>query len=578
LKVYGNLQIEPQLGLRPLRRDRRSGLWEFWHIQTGARPEESADPDNPWVLTEDTGLVFVLIPGGTFWMGAQRDDPGGRNYDPSAEANESPVHEVTLAPFFLSKYEMTQGQWSRFTGRNPSLYGPSSKFGDQQHTLLHPVEQVSWLDCGRELGRLALVLPTEAQWEYAQRAGAETVWWTGEQVSTLQGAANLADRFCKANGGPASWVTEDEIDDGYVAHAPVGSFAANRFGMHDMTGNVWEWCRDGYTGYDEDIEDGDGLRKVVGTRDRALRGGAFSLPASHARSGNRHGSTPAHHDHSLGVRPALRVDQQSTLNSINNMGYLVNKLSRHAAAARFLLAGEAAARRVWSGGNAGSLGSYLAKLGGAHTGLGMYPDAGQTLLEAHDLLSAGFGEDHIRTANTVERLITLYETWHTAEPKQGHAAKVGGTESAAPLPPETRTSQGTAANAAAGRDAKDQIESTKPVERSAALPETIAGYRVLSVLGEGGMGVVYLAEQAKPIRRRVALKLIKVGMDTKQVIARFESERQALALMDHPGVAKVFDAGTTEQGRPFEVCEEPLAPGCVQRGCVMLLPDHASHT
>ncbi len=69
------------------------------------------------------------------------------------------------------------------------------------------------------------------------------------------------------------------------------------------------------------------------------------------------------------------------------------------------------------------------------------------------------------------------------------------------------------------------------------------------------MGVVYLAEQTEPIRRRVALKLIKLGMDTKQVIARFESERQALALMDHPCIARVFEAGATEQGRPYFVME-----------------------
>ena len=95
---------------------------------------------------------------------------------------------------------------------------------------------------------------------------------------------------------------------------------------------------------------------------------------------------------------------------------------------------------------------------------------------------------------------------------------------------------------------------------------TVGPYRILETLGEGGMGVVYLAEQTKPIRRRVALKLIKPGMDSKAVITRFESERQALALMDHPGVAKVFDAGTTEQGRPYFVMEHvagvPITEHC----------------
>jgi serine/threonine-protein kinase len=82
-------------------------------------------------------------------------------------------------------------------------------------------------------------------------------------------------------------------------------------------------------------------------------------------------------------------------------------------------------------------------------------------------------------------------------------------------------------------------------------PGTVIGpYKLLEQIGEGGMGVVYMAEQTKPVRRKVALKIVKPGMDTKQVIARFEAERQALALMDHPNIARVLDAGTTESGRP----------------------------
>ena len=91
------------------------------------------------------------------------------------------------------------------------------------------------------------------------------------------------------------------------------------------------------------------------------------------------------------------------------------------------------------------------------------------------------------------------------------------------------------------------------------LPEgpgsVIGPYRLLQRIGEGGMGVVYLAEQTIPIRRKVALKIIKPGMDSRQVIARFEAERQALALMDHPNIAKVYDAGTTDSGLPFFVME-----------------------
>ena len=83
----------------------------------------------------------------------------------------------------------------------------------------------------------------------------------------------------------------------------------------------------------------------------------------------------------------------------------------------------------------------------------------------------------------------------------------------------------------------------------------IGNYKLLEQIGEGGMAVVYMAEQEKPLRRRVALKIIKLGMDTRQVIARFEVERQALAVMDHPNIAKVLDAGTTETGRPYFVME-----------------------
>src|SRR5580704_12729436 len=91
---------------------------------------------------------------------------------------------------------------------------------------------------------------------------------------------------------------------------------------------------------------------------------------------------------------------------------------------------------------------------------------------------------------------------------------------------------------------------------TAEIGKTIADrYRLLEVIGEGGMGTVWVAEQTQPVRRRVALKLIKPGMDSRQVLARFEVERQALALMDHPNIAKVLDGGVTDQGSPFFVME-----------------------
>jgi len=96
--------------------------------------------------------------------------------------------------------------------------------------------------------------------------------------------------------------------------------------------------------------------------------------------------------------------------------------------------------------------------------------------------------------------------------------------------------------------------------------DTIGPYKIISPLGEGGFGAVFLAEQEAPLRRKVALKVIKLGMDTKEVLARFEAERQALALMSHPGIARVYDAGMTALGRPYFVMEyvsgEPINLYC----------------
>jgi eukaryotic-like serine/threonine-protein kinase len=118
-------------------------------------------------------------------------------------------------------------------------------------------------------------------------------------------------------------------------------------------------------------------------------------------------------------------------------------------------------------------------------------------------------------------------------------------------------------------DHSDPTASYRPAPASPIIGTVVAGrYKVRQEIGEGGMGTVFLAEQTQPVKRQVALKLIKPGMDSRTVLARFESERQALALMDHPNIAKVLDAGTTEQGRPFFVMELvkgiPLTDYCDQ--------------
>jgi hypothetical protein len=110
-------------------------------------------------------------------------------------------------------------------------------------------------------------------------------------------------------------------------------------------------------------------------------------------------------------------------------------------------------------------------------------------------------------------------------------------------------------------DAPDAGSSETTDETPTEGPGAVIGpYKLLQQIGEGGMGIVYMAEQEQPIRRRVALKIIKPGMDNAQVIARFEAERQALALMDHQNIAKVFDAGTTDTGPPTPSTARALRP------------------
>jgi formylglycine-generating enzyme required for sulfatase activity len=221
---------------------------------------------------------------------------------------------VELDPFFISKYEMTQGQWQRLTDASPSYhhrgnYSPDYSRDKRRHSPLHPVENVSWLDCQEVLGRVELVLPTEAQWEYAARGGTSTIWATGDTEASLQGAANVADRFCREEGGPPDWAYTDAIDDGFMVHAPVGSFAPQLFGLHDVHGNVWEWCRDGYAkDYRRGVATGNALREAPESRVRICRGGAFSSTATGSRSSDRNNYSPDAKSFDIGVRPSRPLE------------------------------------------------------------------------------------------------------------------------------------------------------------------------------------------------------------------------------------------------------------------------------
>jgi len=301
---YSGLTLAPQMGLLPIGPDPASGLWEFAHLMTGEPAVRGAD--GKLLLTEATGLVLVLIPDGTFQMGAQSAEPDRPNYDPRAESDEGPVHPVSLSAYLLSKYEMTQGQWLRATGKNPSRYQPP---GGLALSLLHPVEQVSWVYSMTQLPRLGLSLPSEAQWEYGARAGTSTSWWTGQDRESLRGKVNLADQTAKNAGATWSDIQDwPDLEDGAAVHSEVGFYSANGFGLHEVAGNLWEWCLDGYdqNAYGSNRPQ-DPVVSWEGSSARVSRGGSFVSTASNARSALRYNNTPGNRDTTLGLRPAQGI-------------------------------------------------------------------------------------------------------------------------------------------------------------------------------------------------------------------------------------------------------------------------------
>ncbi|MEM7202132.1 MAG: bifunctional serine/threonine-protein kinase/formylglycine-generating enzyme family protein [Planctomycetota bacterium] len=303
---YRGLDLGPQLGLVPIGCDPESKLWEFLDLHSGDGVIPARDPaTGALAIAASTGVVFVLLPGGLCTMGAQAADPDAPNHDPRATPQEGPPQRIELAPFFLSKYELTQAQWSRLNrGDRPSRYVPGVEDGV---TDLNPVEQVSALDAQAVTRREGWVLPTEAQWEYAARAGRSLRFPWGDEPVDAHRHANLADATFQARFGSKDLGAAGA--DGFATHAPVGSFPPNGFGLHDMIGNVQELTADGWRDdYSSAVSVGTGKRLHVSPAFTPYRGSAFRHPAYDARVSRRRGSAPDDAQQFTGLRPARAID------------------------------------------------------------------------------------------------------------------------------------------------------------------------------------------------------------------------------------------------------------------------------
>ncbi|MGQ4809396.1 Hercynine oxygenase [Candidatus Entotheonellaceae bacterium PAL068K] len=219
-------------------------------------------------LVNSIGMEFRLIPAGTFMMGSL-----------NGEADEQPVHQVTISkPFYLGKYEVTQGQWQAVMGNNPSFFIGNPKL---------PVESVPQPDVQEFIHRLNAKeggdryrLPTEAEWEYAARAGSTTDYSFGNDATRLSEFA-----WYKANSNEQTH--------------PVGQLKPNAWGLYDIHGNVWEWVQDWYGRYtSEAVTDPKGATK--GTH-RLRRGCGWNNVSQICRSANRY-SVVGFRDDFLGFR------------------------------------------------------------------------------------------------------------------------------------------------------------------------------------------------------------------------------------------------------------------------------------
>jgi uncharacterized protein (TIGR02996 family) len=273
--------VRLQLWLRRRLDDPAWAGWEARLRELWAAGVEGCQP----IWHGPLGMSFVLIPPGQFWMGAV-DDETWHN------ADELPRHRVTLSRgFWLGVTAVTQEQWQAVVGSNPSGCPD----------LQHPVEQITWRDAGkfcRRMGkRLArrVRLPTEAEWEYACRAGTATPFCSGVGVEALR---------------QVGWCSYDGDWDGAGGTRAVGEFRPNSWGLHDMHGNVWEWCSDWYA--DDSYEAGVVVDPVgEHGEQRSMRGGSWRGGPWFCRSAERWAMSPRVSEINVGLRVLVELEAKA---------------------------------------------------------------------------------------------------------------------------------------------------------------------------------------------------------------------------------------------------------------------------
>jgi formylglycine-generating enzyme required for sulfatase activity len=236
--------------------------------------EVKKTPSDLKIHTNSLGMELVWIPPGNFRMGSPKNEPD--------RVTDELLHKVTLSKgFYMSRHLITVEKWKAVMGDSPTTRSLAPKL---------PLPGLSWDDCQHFIEKLSKKekiqyrLPTEAEWEYACRAGTTTPYWTGKNISTAQAniAADLESSVQIHGGrGPDRYYERLEV---------AGSYPPNPFGLYDMHGGIWQWCNDWYGPYpDKDVVDPPGPNRGDA---RVLRGGCFNRPPQFCRAAQRYSRDP----------------------------------------------------------------------------------------------------------------------------------------------------------------------------------------------------------------------------------------------------------------------------------------------